>query len=104
MAALSTPLSTPVPADRENISPWTGPYVPTQDGPDGQVVLVRNPDFRPLPDDWRRAYAERIRLEVDDSPGAASRVLNGQRLVLGSTTVPASVRRRRRTASSSRAS
>ena len=78
-------------ADRENIAPWTGPYVPTQDGPDGQVVLVRNPDFRPLPDDWRRAYAERIRLEVDDSPGAASRVLNGERLVLGSTTVPASV-------------
>ena len=91
VAALSTPLSTPVPADRENIPPWTGPYVPTQDGPDGQVVLVRNPDFRPLPDDWRRAYAERIRLEVDDSPGAASRVLDGQRLVLGSTTVPASV-------------
>ena len=91
VAALSTPLSTPVPADRENISPWTGPYVPTQDGPDGQVVLVRNPAFRPLPDDWRRAYAERIRLEVDDSPGAASRVLNGERLVLGSTTVPASV-------------
>lgn len=91
VAALSTPLSTPVPADRENIPPWTGPYVPTQDGPDGQVVLVRNPDFRPLPDDWRRAYAERIRLEVDDSPGAASRVLDGDRLVLGSTTVPASV-------------
>ena len=52
---------------------------------------MRNPAFRPLPDDWRRAYAERIRLEVDDSPGAASRVLNGERLVLGSTTVPASV-------------
>ncbi len=91
VAALSTPLSTPVPADRENIPPWTGPYMPTQDGPDGEVVLVRNPDFRPLPDDWRRAYADRIRLEVDDSPGAASRVVGGQGLVLGSTIVPDSV-------------
>jgi peptide/nickel transport system substrate-binding protein len=91
VAALSTPVATPVPADRENVAPWTGPYVPTQDGPDGAVVLVRNPDFRPLADDWRKAYAERIRLEVDDSPGAASRVVSGRGLVLGSTTVPASV-------------
>jgi peptide/nickel transport system substrate-binding protein len=91
VAALSTPLSTPVPAERENVVPWTGPYVPTQDGPDGAVVLERNPDFRPLHDDWRKAYAERIRLQVDDSPGAASRVVSGDALVLGSTTVPASV-------------
>jgi peptide/nickel transport system substrate-binding protein len=91
VAALSTALSTPVPADRENISPYTGPYVPTQDGPDGAVVLERNPLFRPLADDWRRAYAEAVRLEVDDSPGAASRVLGGRGLVLGSRTVPPSV-------------
>lgn len=91
VAALSTPLSTPVPADRENVAPWTGPYMPTQDGPDGQVVLVRNPAFRPLPDDWRKAYADQIRLEVDDSPGAAERVMEGQGLILGSTTVPGSV-------------
>ena len=26
---------------------------------------MRNPGFRPLPDDWRKAYAERVRLEVD---------------------------------------
>jgi peptide/nickel transport system substrate-binding protein len=91
IAALSTPLSTPVPTERENVTPWTGPYLPTQDGPDGQVVLERNRDFRPLADDWRRAYAERIRLEVDDSPGAASRVLSGEGLVLGTTVVPTSV-------------
>jgi peptide/nickel transport system substrate-binding protein len=91
VAALSTALSTPVPADRENVAPYTGPYVPTQAGPDDPVTLERNPDFRPLPDDWRRAYADEIRLEVDDSPGAASRVLGGQGLVLGSTTVPDSV-------------
>jgi peptide/nickel transport system substrate-binding protein len=88
VAALSTPLATPVPAERENVLPWTGPYLPTQDGPDGQVVLERNPDFRPLADDWRKAYAESVRLEVDDSPGAASRVLSGEGLVLGSATVP----------------
>src|SRR5690606_14286080 len=58
VAALATPLSTPVPAERENVTPWTGPYVPTQDGPDGPVVLERNPDFQPLADDWRKAYAE----------------------------------------------
>lgn len=91
VAALSTALSTPVPADRENVVPWTGPYVPTLDDPDGQVVLERNPDFRPLPDDWRKAYVEWIRLEVDDSPGAASRVLDGDGLLLGSTIVPDSV-------------
>ena len=37
VAALSTPLSVPVPAERENVLPWTGPYMPTQDGPDGHV-------------------------------------------------------------------
>jgi peptide/nickel transport system substrate-binding protein len=91
VAALSTPLSTPVPADRENVAPWTGPYMPTQDGPDGQVVLVHNPAFRPLADDWRKAYADQIRLEVDGSPGAASRVVQGRGLILGSTIVPDSV-------------
>jgi peptide/nickel transport system substrate-binding protein len=91
IAALATPLSTPVPAERENVVPWTGPYMPTQDGPDSEIVLQRNPDFRPLPDDWRKAYADRVRLEVDDSPGAASRVLTGDGLVLGSLTVPDSV-------------
>jgi peptide/nickel transport system substrate-binding protein len=91
VAALSTPLSTPVPAERENVLPWTGPYMPTQDGPDGQVVLERNPAFHPLADDWRKAYAEQIRLEVDGSPGAASRVLSGEGLVLGTTTVPPAV-------------
>jgi peptide/nickel transport system substrate-binding protein len=91
VAALATPLSTPVPAERENVLPWTGPYMPMLDGPDQGVVLERNPDFRPLADDWRKAYAERIRLEVDDSPGAAARVVGGRGLVLGSTTVPASV-------------
>jgi len=91
VAALATPLSTPVPAERENVTPWTGPYVPTQDGPDGPVVLERNPDFQPLADDWRKAYAEEIRLEVDDSPGAASRVVGGSGLVLGTTIVPGAV-------------
>jgi peptide/nickel transport system substrate-binding protein len=91
IAALATPLSTPVPAERENVLPWTGPYMPTLEGPDQAVVLQRNPDFRPLRDDWRKAYAERIRLEVDDSPGAAARVVGGNGLVLGSTTVPPSV-------------
>ena len=71
----------------------------------GRSSLERNPDFRPLPDDWRRAYAERIRLEVDDSPGrgvaGAERRASGARLDDGARRRS---RRRRRSASSSRGS
>jgi peptide/nickel transport system substrate-binding protein len=93
IAALATPLSTPIPADREDVTPWTGPYMPQHEGPDDDVVLVRNPSFHPLDDDWRKTYAERVRLEVDASPGAAARVLEGEGLVLGASEVPSDVAR-----------
>jgi peptide/nickel transport system substrate-binding protein len=93
VAALATPLTTPVPASREDVPPWTGPYAPELEGPDGDVVLRRNRGFRPLADDWRRAWADTVRLQADDGPGAASRVLSGSGLLLGSQGVPAVVAR-----------
>jgi len=94
VAALATSLSTPVPVEvdprpgplPETPSAFTGPYVPVasgrRDGPQGPLVLVRNPAYRSVEGDWRAAYAERIVVR-DAGEDAERAVLIGQGLVLG---------------------
>lgn len=93
LAALATPLATPVPADGPREA-FTGPYVPAPDAAGGTVVLERNEDFAGLDGDWRAAYAERIVLRHAGGADAARRVLAGRGLVLGDGIAAPDVARR----------